>query len=227
MPPLRSHTSRIGLAVGFGLIMFVVSCLAAWISLGSAFYNNSLLHSLGPYHLRIVSATIQGYTAAKGSPPASIAELELPTERGTHDYTDVLHDGWGHPMAYSVHGASWTLTCYGRDGKPGGVLLDEDLSTSSGATEPPRFSGTVDYTSPQWHERPSLDQFFFELPTRGVVAGCALSGLVSFVTALALAFSKRRRGTGAFRPAMAIAVTILMALFIGAIVCQLHIPSRH
>lgn len=38
-------------------------------------------------------------------------------------------DAYGFPLDYEIHGSTFTITALGRDGKPGGSGMEEDIST--------------------------------------------------------------------------------------------------
>ncbi len=42
----------------------------------------------------------------------------------------IPNDPWGNPFTYAVEGTSkFTITCYGKDGQPGGTGLDADIDS--------------------------------------------------------------------------------------------------
>jgi hypothetical protein len=58
-------------------------------------------------------------------------------------------DGWGRPFLYSTDGAKFVITSLGRDGKPGGLGLDCDLSTTN--TWPAEYLQSVLSERPDLH----------------------------------------------------------------------------
>jgi len=61
------------------------------------------------------------YLEKDGKLPDSLASLPI-----REHYANRTSDGWGRPLIYQVDGDSFTLTSYGRDGKPGGEGDDAD-----------------------------------------------------------------------------------------------------
>jgi hypothetical protein len=135
-------------------------------------------------------------------------------------------DGWGRPLVYSVQGTTFTLLSYGRDGKPGGTGFDRDLEAGqviSRSQSDPVYENP--YETPSY--RPTLRQFVFELPSKGMIHSCVLSGFLASILTLYLV-----RSVPASRRAIVICIvkivmTILMTIIFASIIMQLHIPTGH
>ncbi len=125
-------------------------------------------------------------------------------------------DGWGRPLLYDTDGTSWTLLSYGRDGLPGGTGMDADARPY----DTPQL-GHDYYRNPPM---PSFRQFLFELPSRGMIYSCYLSGLLAtLLTAYFYRPTKMPRTTAVIR----IGLIMLASIWFATIIMQLHIPTSH
>ena len=121
-------------------------------------------------------------------------------------------DGWKRPFLISSNETSFLVTSYGRDGKPGGVGLDCDL------------------TSKDWKPKESaltFVQFFTNALTRGMVVSCFVCGVFAFLTSF-FTVKKWQHGEADYsnlfwRLAMTVGGALIAAIFISA----LHVPSGH
>jgi len=70
---------------------------------------------------------------------------ELPNREG---YDERITDGWNRPLKYVIDSNGIvTITSFGRDGKPGGVGEDADISKSYRSRRP---DGSLWAASPMW-----------------------------------------------------------------------------
>jgi general secretion pathway protein G len=69
------------------------------------------------HQLRELEDKVIAYRARVGMLPSSLGQVSSGST-----------DGWFKPFVYSVRGQRYQIVSYGRDGKPGGVGLDCDLS---------------------------------------------------------------------------------------------------
>lgn len=215
---------RVLIASGIGFIVFIISCVIAWQNIGSAFLNNRMFQLWTQSDILEIDSAITNYVRKMNSLPQSLQELQissqnsrLPDHHVLVDKNGVLVDGWGRPYMYSVNGTSYTIFSYGRDGKPGGVGLDSDLSQLD-----PKPEG-YDLRTPLDDKPPTLKQFFFELPTKGVIATCFVSGIAVFFMCL---LTKRPRHQRLNR-IVEIGLTMLAAVIVSMIISALHLPSGH
>lgn len=72
--------------------------------------------------LNALEAPVRAYAAEYGKPPTTLDDLSLPPE--------ALVDHLGEPFRYEVDGPRVTLTSYGSDKKPGGILFKKDVTVS-------------------------------------------------------------------------------------------------
>ena len=75
-------------------------------------------------------------------------------------------DGWNRPFHFEFNGTRLIATSYGRDGQPGGIGLDAELS-----------SDRHDFAS----HRPTLWQFLFDMPSGPVLLIAIISAGVAFL----------------------------------------------
>ncbi len=162
-----------------------------------------------------IDGAIQRHIEETGKPPSTLGELQEVRDGGFRVGQDgAVLDHWDQPHRYSVDGAKYLVVSYGRDGKPGGLGLDCDL-TNENPTPPESL--------------PTFSQFLFDLPTGRLVATSVLSGVVVFL----LAFSTIKKDLFAAMPggavsiAIKLAVTVVAALVAASFVSVLHIPTGH
>lgn len=199
---------RLLIAIIFGCLMAVLPALIAWQKQGSSFYNNGYLKGISRGHFR----QIYNAVVYRSSPPQTLAELNLPQE--------ILQDGWGRPFQYEYRGTTCTITSYGRDGKPGGSGFDEDLSSD----DPDRPTNYEELYRTE--DQPTLYQFYFELPTRRVLQGAVITGLISFAMVFSV-FSRSKVPDREKQIFLTFFFVTSAALVYGFVIAALHIPTGH
>lgn len=124
-------------------------------------------------------------------------------------------DGWGRPYLTAVEGTTLLVTSYGRDGKPGGLGLDHDLTT----TDPNPYAATITLKQFLNHETTSLIRF-----------SCMILSIISFVVVLALILSitlsifPEKTTARITSVALSMLITFLAAAFVGLAIGILHVP---
>jgi len=205
--------ARFLIASGVGLLVFVIAIVTAWFEI-APIRNVRYDQLLTQLSLQHVEDAIAEHHKRTGSPPMDLNMLRAA------DNAIILSlrpdglalDGWGNPFAYSVEGDNYVLRSYGRDGKPGGVGLDYDLSAS------PLLPNEA---------IPTFSQFLFCMPTAGITVTCGLAGLISFLVCF-----REVKPTG-FSPRevlmmlLTILLTAVTALIAAAFISMLHIPWGH
>ena len=123
-----------------------------------------------------------------------------------------LDDGWKRPFLFLSDGTNYLVTSYGRDGKPGGIGVDYDLTSKN-----PKPNESL----------PTFDQFLSNECVQGMIEsslGCgALAAILSLLTVRIPDFSRR----GLIILGMSLCATIIGTLFVTSIITALHIPSGH
>lgn len=221
---------RLTVATLIGLAVFLLSCLAAWRQAPEALMNNDMLDIWTRMGLSRIYSLIADRVQQGQAPPQSLRDLTPELEdlsRQIHGGILIrngnLVDGWGRPFLYSAQGTSFTLKSYGRDGKPGGTGFDRDLDHSNDHEMLDYHSPTVMANPPM----PTLHQFLFELPTGGMIWGCALSGALAFLLSVILVRPAPLTWPESVILVIKIGLTILATLFFAQIIMQIHIPSGH
>ena len=121
-------------------------------------------------------------------------------------------DKWGHPLVYERSGNDFVVRSLGRDGTPGGVGLDYDISTTQPA--PPAAY-------------PTLGQFVFDMPTGGITASCILGGIIAFILTALLVRVPAWRPSSLALAGLKIALTSLFAIALAAFMAFFHINWGH
>jgi hypothetical protein len=154
------------------------------------------------------------YQQETGRLPASLEDLcgmEGSDRFGLFVGDDFL-DGWRRPFIYATDGTTCTVTSLGRDGKPGGVGLNCDLTQAD--PDPPE-------------SRPTLHQFLFDCSTGGIVATCVFTGVIASILGWVLTKPAMLDWKGAFLLTVRLAATALGAVLVAMVLAVLHIPSGH
>lgn len=216
------------------VVSLVVGLLVLLISLGVAFgqfcrsairYTQSLtLTDIGE-----VREAVEADRQEEGVLPRALPDSSQVTRRV--DETGTPLDWWGRPLHYWTDGTHYRITSHGRDGRPGGVGLDYDLSSD----DLPAADQDAD-------RRPELPReatpTFGQFVTHGGEGGNSGSGrsmvlmsMLAGVAAFVLAFrtiggtAPARRNLGAL--VLTLFVTAAAALFIGSMITAVHAPSGH
>jgi len=121
----------LGAAGAAGLAVCLIVVLVAW--------NDMSLWVLSPeqyatrHGLLVLGRAIYVYGVDNKTLPASLEDL-----RGTEYGRDLVFgekggplDGWGRPFVYARDDGNCSVTSFGRDGLPGGVGMDSDMTDAS------------------------------------------------------------------------------------------------
>jgi hypothetical protein len=204
----RPTALRVCLSLGVAAVVFVISFITAWRGV-RGMPNWSYPHFSTMRLLVQVRDAVEAYRAKEGKLPQSLAQLKDIPEFYINESGEVIDD-WRYPLQYEVHGETYLVTSYGRDGREGGAGLDADLTSEH----------------PQW-PGPTLSQFLWEMPTKGIINTCILSGVVAAVLTF-LAVRVRPAGTQDIAGlAMRILVIAVATFVMGAFISVLHIPTGH
>lgn len=173
--------------------------------------------------MKQVTTAVEAYREKHGTLPATLARLDDDVKTGLHIGDDgvarIPYDG---SYFYRIHGAGFTIICYGRDGKPGGAGLDADLTSDD--AKPSAHKYGID-NAPQ--ARMTLKQFVMEKEAREMVVTAVCAGIVTLLLALRV-FRPADLTRSKLLPALVGAVGVLIVtVFVGAVITILHVPSGH
>jgi hypothetical protein len=206
--------TRILISVAIGFLVAVIACIAAWLPMRwMPNFGPKVMSTL--YAFSDIEVMIRQYQSDTNSLPQSLAELrpfDKPYYRCNWDLNSNPLDAWGRPIIYSVDGTQFTLSSFGRDGKPGGVGLDADL---------PDPQAEPDYFVVPFH------QFIFHKPARGVVGTCLVSGLVVFFIGMITIDPSGLTSKRVVPLVVTLAVTVIGAVIASFFIAALHIPNHH
>jgi hypothetical protein len=216
------------LAAG-SLILLIVIAVSYQQYCGSAIrYDQRLtLESIA----RVVDA-LQDYQGERHTLPKTLDELPNLQLVRTDDQSRPA-DYWRRPLQYQVNGSRYRVFSSGRDGKPGGLGLDYDLSNDD-LTETKDRDDSARWRTLPAKARPTFRQFLSDRGgsvNSGSGQAMALASLISGLTAFLLAFlilgappkAKGRSVSVAFELLIALGGTLLVGLSIAV----LHVPSGH
>jgi len=221
-------TMLVSLAVG--LLVFAIACKLAYQQ-----YCGSAVRYRQASTLRDIAElrqAIETYRREKHVLPKALSDLPQAWVR--HDVNGAPVDSWHRLLHYWTDGTRYRIFSYGRDGKPGGVGLDYDLSSDDlGQGRVAGSGGAVVKSLPE-EARPTFGQFVTD---RGEYGGSG-SGISMFLTCILtgaaaslLAWRSIRRGARLHWNrgllVLKLGVTVLATLVIGLFITGLHIPSGH
>jgi len=242
----RNLVYRLRIAFSVGVILFILSFLSYWVKSRDTLMGNDTLACKTGQTLRRVSEALEDRIGKHVSLPQSLLEISSemdttiepgpPGAYGTAFSDDALPfvkngapvDGWGRPLHYSAEGTSYTILSYGRDGKPGGIGLDCDMGMvhhpAGWYADSIKFSGSYQ-ESPSY--MPTLYQFLFELPSRGMILSCFLTGGLAFFMTFFLVRSVPSSGREIAVCIGSHFMTFLVAFFFSILILNLHVPTGH
>jgi len=227
---------RLLVSLAVGLLVFGISSHVALRQ-----FRGSTVRWTKQFTLRDMARVrnaVEEYRQREGVLPKALSDL-LPVSRRV-DETDWLLDRWwgrGRPLNYWTDGTGYRITSYGRDGKPGGVGLDYDLSTDDlpkkgQDTTPPEFPRQAIPTFGQFATDEGIPTPHVPSFTSGsgrmMFLGSILSGAVAFF----LGFLTTRRALPTRRGRWGLAgrllVTTAGTLFVAtSYIVPLHLASGH
>jgi hypothetical protein len=214
----------------------VVGLLVLLLSLGVAYqqYCNSFARIRQKSTLATigrVQRAVKAYHQARHAFPETLQHLPAAGNADFHrDRTDTPVDYWRQPLHYWTDGTHYRVTSYGRDGKPGGVGFDYDLSAGDSRTAQ---MAPTDW----WHvmlpeqSRPTFGQFLTDTGRRpedrnggavdstGMVLTCLLASMAGFGVTL----SQTRRRVRTRSLLKTLVGTLVVAVFMA--LCER--PSGH
>lgn len=205
---LRHWKQRLILSLFVGIVMTAIPLLSGWAAVMSP--------SAGvaePKRAWIQLVTIQGFVREfqreHNRLPTSISEIEGGVGTLRRDF----NDPWGRPLKLAISDKEFLVTTYGRDGQPGGIGLDADLSTDN--LSPPEANLT-------------LQQYLFEIDSSSVWLSCALCGLLAAV----LTWRESRPQNSPFRtwltPVIRLTVWGVLSIYVGSVIAATHlVPNGH
>jgi len=193
---------RLILASIAGLIIFTIGFNAAWESTkGQA----ATTQRQARRYLNMVNSAIQTYRKEHGKWPTSLKNI--------YDDTNFpASDIWGHPYAYHLKENSYTLMSYGRDGKPGGVGLDSDISIND---------------SHPINNEISLRQLITIPWAVNAIKGCALAGFLTFLLIFFLVRPEDFNLEGLGCILLKLVLTLFVLFYLTILMIALEYPSGH
>jgi len=150
---------------------------------------------------------LDDYVRATGQTPAKLTDV--PEIADQAKYSPAVLDSWGRPYAIMVVKGRAMVVSYGRDGRPGGVGLDADITVKSRYVK-----STV-----------TLPQFVQVAELRPVLLICAAAALATALITFLAGTSRPGRRTGLLAILLSAAVTGAAAVFVGSIIAAVHAPS--
>jgi len=160
-----------------------------------------------------IEAAIEKYRKKTHSLPRSLAQLKVLKDAPVNVENDgIIRDSWRRPFRYLLQGDRYRITSYGRDGKPGGVGLDCDLSNLN--PKPPESV-------------PTFTQLLFHPLSHLMVVTSFVSGALAFLLTLSVVRPQDLSRQSVAGLAFKLAITFVGAAFAAMLITMLHVPSGH
>lgn len=202
-----SLKTRLILSVFFAITITGCCLYLTWKTAGS-YVSFPLRYTVGI--LEKTDQAIVAYRQKKGHLPSSLTDLENVSNMWRVE--GGIGDAWKHPLVYSVQGNQYRLMSYGRDGKPGGIGLDEDISSVA----PKQIAGKLPFL-----------QVIFHPSAQEMVGMSLLSGLLAFILCFKMIRPNDLNRHYRLDLVFKVGVTFVATLVLAAIITVLHVPSGH
>jgi general secretion pathway protein G len=196
----------------FLVSVFVAAAVTA-LAIISAFQNSRGTLGFAPkqfqteFDLRWLTNRINDYQRTFHHLPPSLVDLTNINQGHT-----ILEDSWGRALIYNTNEHGYSLLSYGRDGLPGGVGLDADLSNTN------LFSPS---------SRLTFNQFLFDVPSKPILWTCVAAGIMAAITTFFLVRKPATTSSEVTGVVLRVVCTVLGATIIAAVLAVLHIPTGH
>jgi hypothetical protein len=163
-------------------------------------------------YLETTGKAISAFREQRRRLPSTLGELrELPDAEVAED--GAVYDGWDRPLVYVVEGDRYTLTSLGRDGRPGGVGLDSDLSDV--APCPPESF-------------PTLAQFLStDMRSADMVVACLACGALAVLASLITLRAPDLHRGSLLVLVLKLALVTGASLVLASLLTMLEVPSGH
>ncbi len=208
---------RVLIAIGVWLAVSGISIYNDWLDT----YKSDLAwfeQLRTQYALKDINALILEYHQKSNAIPRTLDEIRsiattgnVRTSIGFKD-DGTIDDGWNRPFLFSSDATNCLVTSYGRDGKPGGIGVDCDLTSKNPTPN---------------ESLPTFDQFLHNERVQGMIKSSLVCGvlaaILSFLTVRVPDFNRR----GMIVLGLSLCVTLIGTLLVTAIITALHVPSGH
>jgi hypothetical protein len=208
MTDKRELGRRFFVAAMVGTIVFVLSMLAAW---RSAFVFFSPLQEGTVLQFMHIDHAIESFGSIFEDSARTVNDVRLVYPGLFENSQNQVLDAWGHPFHFEFKGTRLIATSYGRDGQPGGIGLDADISSDR------RNNANL---------QPTLSQFLFDLPIRPAIVISLLSSALCFLLTLGTIKAPKFNVAGVLILALWIPLLVGLSLYFG-LVMIMTLKSGH
>jgi hypothetical protein len=160
--------------------------------------------------LKDIAKAVGEYRQTYGTDPRSADDLAKMTNLAFTAENNI--DGWRRAFVFEFDNSNLVATSYGRDGKPGGVGLDCDLTSTNWAPK---------------EAKPTFKQFLYAMPTGGMITSAVVSGALGFLIAVFVIKSDDFEGDNFLSFIGKLVAILICATFIAVVITALHVPSGH
>jgi general secretion pathway protein G len=136
-----SHARQLGFTlIELVVVMSIIAILAGAIALNITHRVNDARRARAVTDIKNLETAADLYIADNGDPPPDLQALASKPSpaplnwNGPYLKKKLTKDPWGHEYVYRYPGQlnpdSYDIICYGKDGKPGGQGVDEDITNA-------------------------------------------------------------------------------------------------
>lgn len=221
----RRLTHHVPLALGGGVVVFVVLYISAWFNLRGE-HNVSPKQNYTRWTLGFLKTQLDSYCMEHNDFPGKLSDI--PADQSSWSGSGVIVawsqsplvgpplDEWGNLIQYHPGESSYELYSLGRDGQPGGIGLDADLYSDGRNREKalPTF----------WQFFNSPDVLSGDFFVAGNLAGCVVCCMI-FVSLHVPLLSNP--DTNLRELIIYTVAIVVISTFVGIALLPLHVPSGH
>jgi hypothetical protein len=162
-----------------------------------------------------IGEAINAYVRNSNACPSTIEQLWLMTNEVPdieYYFSRELLDQWGNLLVLSQDDTNCIVTSYGRDGKPGGIGIDCDLTSKT-----PLPKKSIPTFGQYWHNPRANDQ----------IRWCFICGFMATFLSLLTVRIPNLTPRGMTVLGISLVMTLIGTVFVAIMITGLHVPSGH
>ena len=218
---------RLLISLVVGLVVLTISFVVAWRQYSEVAVHLHQSWTLGD--IWEIQKAIDAYRQEKHALPKTLRGLRR-VEGGyfTTDPTVMPLDEWRRPLHYWTDGTHYRVTSYGRDGKPGGVGFDYDLSSDDlRVTVDAHGDRSLSLSELPEEAMPTFRQFLTDRASTGMILTCILAGAVAFVLGFRTLGTRAPSRGGFWARVVRLVIITAATVFVAMVITVFHVPSGH
>jgi hypothetical protein len=200
-----------------GIGVFLLLQLTTWYNLRGA-YNVCRRQDNTQRTLNIVKGQIDEYRVKFDKLPDSL-DLLQDAEIWPIKLDKPVRDGWDHELFFQATTEGFELLSYGKDGKPGGIGLDADL-TSDSESRKNALPTLIQYFGES--DKEEVDRSGFFIPIMLLAGSSSIAMYMGFTDR-----HKRDKPVSVSWVVAQLICLVVISTLVGILLVPLHVPSGH